>query len=346
MNAVEFILSKSVSPNFYGPPRLEFIENSHEVPLVYACLNGSIEMVNLLLSKNACVNVKYCDIQPLYAACKSNSLECVKAVLEKNPTIESVNGPEKLTPLEAAAKNNSSEIIKLLVERGAGTLGTTKAIAFAISSGEIDALQYLLSVDGFMPSDTDKAGNVFLLYAVKENKYKAAKLLIEGGYVNDINWKDEKGLSPLFISSLNGNLEIMTLLLENKADIEVKNLKGATPLCVACQEGNSQVVSLLLDWEANINVTFSIGVTPLYLACQNNHIHIVKLLIEAKTDIDKREGDEMTPLFVAVSRNYTDIVEYLLKNGASVSITSKKGTILSVAKTQQMKQILISHGAK
>ena len=71
----EFILSKNVSPNFYGPPSIEFIENFYDAPLVYASLNGNIEMVNLLYSKKACVNVKYCNIQRFYTACKLNSLE-------------------------------------------------------------------------------------------------------------------------------------------------------------------------------------------------------------------------------------------------------------------------------
>ena len=92
-------------------------------------------MVNLLHSKKACVNVKYCNIQRFYTACKLNSLEYVKAFLEKNPTIDLFNGPEKLTPLDAATKNNSLVIIKLLVERGAGSLRSTETIAFAFSSG-------------------------------------------------------------------------------------------------------------------------------------------------------------------------------------------------------------------
>ena len=101
MSTFEFILSKNVSPNFYSPPSLEFIENFYDAPLVYASLNGNIEMVNLLHSKKACVNVKYCNIQRFYTACKLNSLEYVKAFLEKNPTIDLFNGPEKLTPLDA-----------------------------------------------------------------------------------------------------------------------------------------------------------------------------------------------------------------------------------------------------
>ena len=82
----------------------------------------------------------------------------------------------------------------------------------------------------------------------KLNKYKASKLLVESGYINCINWKDEKGLLPLSIFTSNGNIEIMTLLLENKADTEVKDQKGAITLCAACQEGNSSAVGSHNDW--------------------------------------------------------------------------------------------------
>ena len=100
---------------------------------------------------------------------------------------------------------------------------------------EIDVIQYILLLDGFMSSK-------------KVNKYKASKLLVESGYINGINWKDEKGLLPLFIFTSNGNIEIMTLLLESKADTEVKDQKGAITLCAACQEGNSSAVGSHNDW--------------------------------------------------------------------------------------------------
>ena len=100
---------------------------------------------------------------------------------------------------------------------------------------------------------------------------------------------------------------------------KAKTTDGYTPLFVASRNGNIEVVELLLEAKADVNKAETNGYTPLIIASQNDHIEVVKLLLAAKADVDikvKIDGKVYTALSVAKEKGYTHIVTLLKKQGA------------------------------
>jgi hypothetical protein len=62
-----------------------------------------------------------------------------------------------------------------------------------------------------------------------------------------------KGVSPLWLASGEGHLEVAKLLLSHKADTNNKRMDGITALMAACAGGHAVVVELLLGSGADAN---------------------------------------------------------------------------------------------
>lgn len=71
---------------------------------------------------------------------------------------------------------------------------------------------------------------------------------------------------------------------------------------IACQEGHVNIVKLLLDNKADIDKFNDKGMSPLFVACQENHQSVIQLLLNNKADINKLTNNETSPLFVLVRR--------------------------------------------
>jgi len=115
--------------------------------------------------------------------------------------------------------------------------------------------------------------NYNIITAVKHNKPKIVKLLLENGA--DPNVEDE-GRTLLSIAALNN--EMLRLLLEKGADPNIKDDNGATPIIYAVYSRKIDNVKLLLDHHADPNVEDEDGETPLIIAKLNNDIKMVELL--------------------------------------------------------------------
>lgn len=73
------------------------------------------------------------------------------------------------------------------------------------------------------------------------------------------------------------------------------------PLHLASSRGNIEEMSLLIDNGANINIIGEYGSTPLHLACLRGHYNAVKLLIERGAIVSIKEDDGSTSLDVVKS---------------------------------------------
>jgi ankyrin repeat protein len=168
----------------------------------------------------------------------------------------------------------------------------------------------------------------------------------------DINYTYENNVTPLHMAAVKGYYDILKLLLERKANPTAKTLHGQTPLHFACfSNGNSQIISLLINKkaevniqdndgntalhaasefgnldavkllvtaEANQNISSKKGITPLYQACSHGHVNIAKFLCDSEADINIATIDKSTPLHAACQKGYLDIAKILLAHGANI----------------------------
>ena len=125
------------------------------------------------------------------------------------------------------------------------------------------------------------------------------------------------GITPLWVSCLNGQLGSVTALLEAKADVnQARTDDGATPLYTACSKGHGSIVEALLGRGADVNqAKTDTGATPLYKACENHHTSCVQLLVRARADL-ALSCNGMTALALASSKGFSDIVA-VIESGSS-----------------------------
>lgn len=124
-------------------------------------------------------------------------------------------------------------------------------------------------------------------------------------------------ITPLWLASSNGHSNAVSLLIENKANIEISDLEGQTPLWKAAENGNYSVVELLIKGGANLEAKNDLrGLTPLGRAAEKGHYSVVKLLVKGGANIEARDRDDRTPLYQAAYHRHESIVDLLIDSGA------------------------------
>lgn len=137
-------------------------------------------------------------------------------------------------------------------------------IVEAIKKGSLDATKTAI-VDGASVHSRAADGTPVIVLAVGERNLDIVKLLIENGArPDDRSKKDDT--SPLTLAAANGDLEIVTYLLDHKADIDLPGALRETALIKATRAHNNDVVKLLLERGSNVDETDSSGATAAEIA--------------------------------------------------------------------------------
>lgn len=128
-------------------------------------------------------------------------------------------------------------------------------------------------------------------------------------------------------------------------DVEVdqKDVRGRTPLWVASWKGHTTIVELLLAKGADASLKDAYGWTPLAVAAANGLVSVVRVLLESRVDVDMKVGfgRGYTPLFFAASYGHTACVNELLNHSANkYALDDEKGTLLVRALENDRKEVV------
>ena len=131
--------------------------------------------------------------------------------------------------------------------------------------------------------------------AVSVNNFELAKSLLHKGAL--VNAKAKCEMTSLHIATINSNKKMISLLLENGADIEVFARK-ISPLHLAISNKDIEIAKFLLDKGADTEAKDRYGNTAIFYAV---HVHfhsleMVKLLIERGADFKAKNMSFSTPL--------------------------------------------------
>jgi len=145
------------------------------------------------------------------------------------------------------------------------------------------------------------------LRAVAESDTRKVQQLVQ-----NIDFIDENGCTPLWIASQNGHTDTVQYLKLAGANIDHQRQDGSTPLFVASHNGHTDIVQKLVSVGANIDHQMQSGATPLLIASQNGHTGTVQYLVSAGANIDlpfqdgrKAEDVAKTPEIAALIRNHS-----------------------------------------
>ncbi|XP_066156295.1 protein TANC2 isoform X3 [Euwallacea fornicatus] len=141
-------------------------------------------------------------------------------------------------------------------------------------------------------------------------------LLLAGASPNHIT--DFLGKAPvLCMFSNEGNVPMVSLLLEFGAEVELSNNQGQTALSMASSKGHCDVVRQLIAAGASPGHADSVGYCALVHAARNGCLNVVGYLLACdwilknENDVELAEAAQQA-LIAAAGQGHTEIVEYLL----------------------------------
>lgn len=152
--------------------------------------------------------------------------------------------------------------------------------------------------------------NKYLLDAIVLGEIDSVEQALSAGA--DVNSKEtERGMTGLMIAIMEEDIEIVTLLLENGADVNIQTKDGETALILASMFGYIEIVKILLEYGANVDTKENLGMTALMAASGEGHIEIVKLLLANGADQNATDNYNNTALMLANIKRHVEIVELL-----------------------------------
>ncbi len=165
--------------------------------------------------------------------------------------------------------------------------------------------------------ETKEDGSTYLCRAVQLGSVEAVqKFLGEGANVNSL---DNSSRTPLHWATALGFVRIVNKLLKNKARVNVADKYGKTAL----HNSTADCVSLLIDEKADVNSQDNNGWTPLHWAVHWADVDRVRELLKAGADPKiKNQKGQMPIWFIArdyktfVPGAFTKPIVDLLKNPA------------------------------
>ncbi|XP_042777347.1 caskin-1 [Panthera leo] len=146
-----------------------------------------------------------------------------------------------------------------------------------------------------------------------------AKLLGSTKKIN-VNFQDPDGFSALHHAALNGNTELITLLLEAQAAVDIKDNKGMRPLHYAAWQGRKEPMKLVLKAGSAVNIPSDEGHIPLHLAAQHGHYDVSEMLLQHQSNPCMVDNSGKTPLDLACEFGRVGVVQLLLNSNMCAAL--------------------------
>uniref|UniRef100_A0A670XYA2 Ankyrin repeat and KH domain containing 1 n=1 Tax=Pseudonaja textilis TaxID=8673 RepID=A0A670XYA2_PSETE len=323
--------SQSVLPTYPSVDIDAHTESNHDTALTLACAGGHEELVSVLIARGA--SIEHRDkkgFTPLILAATAGHVGVVEILLDKGGDIEAQSERTKDTPLSLACSGGRQEVVDLLLARGANkehrNVSDYTPLSLAASGGYVNIIKILLNAGAEINSRTgSKLGISPLMLAAMNGHVPAVKLLLDMG--SDINAQIETNRNTaLTLACFQGRAEVVSLLLDRKANVEHRAKTGLTPLMEAASGGYAEVGRVLLDKGADVNAppVPSSRDTALTIAADKGHYKFCELLINRGAHIDVRNKKGNTPLWLAANGGHLDVVQLLVQAGADVDAADNR----------------------
>eukprot|EP00803_Ostreobium_quekettii_P010979 evm.model.scf_1222.2 EVM.evm.TU.scf_1222.2 scf_1222:10854-22054(-) len=231
--------------------------------------------------------------------------------------------------LAAASEGDVAEVSRLLAAGvdvdSTDSRGNTPLV-LAAASGHVSVLRVLLEAG----ADINKQGQrglTALNAAASEGQSTAVRFLLQGGA--DTELRDDEGRTPLIVAIFNnGNLAMVTAMLEAGAEVDGRGPGRDTPLMSAANLGLELIVKVLLENGADVSLVDSTGTGPVHDAAVGGSTEALQLVLDAGGDIDAQNSLELTPVMLAALFGRADALRLLIDQGADIVSPTRFGTAL------------------
>ncbi|OHS94636.1 hypothetical protein TRFO_11025 [Tritrichomonas foetus] len=242
----------------------------------------------------------------------------------KSGEITDCNEEEEITEEEAANESNepaetSRELINQLLEKKLSRraeLSTAEVFQSVIDNRSNELNEILADIDVNVTIFDDET---LLHAAVYNHSVESIPILLEKGANVDAKTATVQE-SPLQIAVQENMVDVITLLLDNNADIETTNIDNETPLFTAIRFGRKEAFDLLLEKNAKYDIVNNEGCTPLIVAIQLHRKDMALKLLKLNADLTI--GNE-NPVLIAQNSGELEIVDMISNKNPNLRVKSR-----------------------
>jgi len=267
LDEVKRLVLRGLDPN-YG-------DYDRRTVMHLAATEGNMKVVEFLISHGADVKVKdRWNHTPLHDAITYKHDAIAQLLVSKGASLPRQDA--SLACQKAASTGDVRQLTRLIengVDPNIGDYDGRTALHLAASSGQLSAVQYLISVKANI-SPLDRWGGTPLLDAIRNNHSLVARLLKEHGGVVLL----ENASSEMCAAASAGNSLKLKLLVLCGVDVDSGDYDFRTALHLAASEGQLEAVDTLLNLKANANAVDRFGGTALDDATRKNNDHVAALI--------------------------------------------------------------------
>jgi ankyrin repeat protein len=314
-------------------PLVNAKDSCGRTPLHYAIANNASKSIKWLLEEGANINVVDNDgFSCLHFAVSSGDLQLVRQFGNTDAVHPSL--------LNLAIERRNWNVVELLLDKiphipqpanDSWTEWKGKSgrgiIHQAVLSRNISIVESFLG-KGANLSLIDDDGRTALHLAANIAERSIAEALLERAFALSLDslldTEDAEGNTALHLATESGDVEVISLLADQGADLSHLNKAGQLPLHIAAMYGYEKVVSFLLKIGSPIK-TDNNQPSPLHLASAWGWSTVAKRLVRAGAAIEGRDNKGRTPIYLAASNGSKVMAELLLSFGAKAAVCDNDG---------------------
>ena len=287
--------------------------SSHgQTPLFSAVARrNNVKVIELLLKAGADVNAVNRWATPLSKAALAGHINNVKILLGAGAEVSS---PESrvIHPLTNAVQSNNIELVKLLVDK-VGDIDKLKKecegiVADAIYARNPKLLEYVCDCGFSLDERVGKRQMTALEYATWVAYVDGVRILLARGAKPNVC--DKNGTSPLHIACGAMNRLPSRAIVEDETWLTGKYKEKRAQSYMDSQT-RVELIDILIENKADLLLAHSSGKSPLHFAADLGSPQVVQHLIKLGASTSAKDNKGRTPYDIAVARKYTKVAELL-----------------------------------
>lgn len=186
--------------------------------------------------------------------------------------------------------------------------------------------------------------NMELITAAARGDVEAVTYLLEQGA--DVHTADENGVTPLIAAAYRNHIEVAQLLIAAGADVNIQDDTKQSAYLITTADGYLELLQMTLAAGADVHSLDSYNGTGLIRAADRGHVEIIAELLKTDIDIDHINRLGWTALLEAIilgdgGPRHTEVVRLLVEAGADITQIDGNGvTPLEHARSRGFEEIV------